>query len=300
MKRQLLLFTLLFSGGLSEAANAQNICLVTASSGGQDYIIYWEPFADYTGLDSMLIFRKQPNDLSFEQVGSVKLGPTESTYFTDENVSTILPTKYAIAIRDDLGDIGVMSPWHQGIVMDYLGNGAFNWTAYQKEDQVDESYITGYECMMDPSGTGGYTSMGGMPNTQLSWNDANFQSHTNGSYYIIAELPACEYQEKANINTSRSNIKQQISNGQSGVEEHTIEGISFEVVPNPVTDQLVVQFNTQQEVQLWVSDASGAIVQSDRASGMEWVADVHELPAGVYFVNVKHEGVVSTKRFVKH
>lgn len=302
MNRQLLLYTAFLVGLFTFAGKvtAQNICLVTANFGGQDYVVYWEPFTDYTGLDSVLIYKKQGAELTFQQTGAVKIGPTESTYFTDVNSNTILTTKYAIAIRDSSGNIGPLSPWHQGIIMDYTGNGGFSWTAYQKEDQVDESYIGGYECFLDMSGTGAYTSLGSFDNTQLSWVDANYQSHTIGYYVIIADLPSCEYQTKANINTSRSNIKQQISNAQAGVEDQVLNAVQFEIAPNPVSTQLTLRFGEQQhQVQLWISDASGAVIKKDVVSGSEWSTEIRELPAGVYFVNVKQAGVVSTKRFVK-
>lgn len=302
MSRQLLVpaVCVFFATLWSLKSSAQNVCLVTASAGGQDYIVYWEPLADYTGLDSMVIYRKQGNEPSFYQIGAVKLGPTQPTQFTDDNVSTITTTKYAIAVRDDLGNIGPMSPWHQGIVMDYTGSGSFVWTAYQKEDQVDESYISIYNCMMDPSGTGGFTSMGQMPNTQLSWTDANYQSHVNGYYYIEAGLPSCEYVTKANINTSRSNIKQQISNGQAGIDEIGLQGADLQLAPNPAQETLTIHAKEYYtDAPLWISNAAGQVVHRTVFNGQELSLDIRSLEPGVYFVQIRQGDVISAKRFVK-
>src|SRR5690606_20015229 len=97
-------------------ARAQNICLVTADfEEAQDFIVVWEPFADQTNMDSVLIYRKAGTESTFTRVGAVDIGPEEQTYYRDQTANTMDSAKYAIAILDSAGNIGPLSPWHQGI-----------------------------------------------------------------------------------------------------------------------------------------------------------------------------------------
>ena len=58
-----LFFSLFFS---TLTTQAQSICLVSADyQTGEDYIVFWEQFADLTNLDSVLIYRQQGTETSF-------------------------------------------------------------------------------------------------------------------------------------------------------------------------------------------------------------------------------------------
>lgn len=279
-------------------SNAQEICMVSADETGQYYIIYWEQLTDMSNMDSVLVYRKKGFETVYSQVAAVKIGEFEGTSYFDEDSDAQIPTKYAVALRDSSGNISELSPYHTGIVLDYVVDGEFIWTPYYKGDQVDESYIVGYECFVDVSGTGGWTSLGDFPNNQTQWTDANWQSHSTGYYYIEAEMPACEYVTKSNINTSRSNIKQQISHG-VGIENKTIEP-TISITPNPATDKIVVENLSGLNNAYWITNSAGQKVQTGNFNGNQLEISVKDWSNGVYFINISAGEKIISKRFIKN
>ena len=291
------IITVFFLGSI--VTQAQEICIVTADfTNGTNYIVYWEQPDDITGLDSVIVYRKQSTDNIFSRIGAVNIGAGEQTFFEDAAANTIDVTKYAIAYKTDGGVIGALSPWHQPIVNDYEGNGLWEWTAYEKEDQVDESYITGYTCWLDMGGGAGYVSIGSVPNTQTFWTDSNFPSHTDGVYVIEAGLPSCDYETKAEINTSRSNIKQQFPNSEMSISEK--EDAVFTLTPNPSTDIVLVEFKNAHQSKVWINTVNGAKVYETINTSQTLKIDVSNFEAGVYFINVSSGKKITSRKFVKN
>lgn len=281
---------------------AQNICLVTADFElGHDYIVIWEQFADLTNLDSVFIYRKQGIESSFTKVGAVDIGPMEQTYFRDETITTMDTTKYAIAILDSSGNVGALSPWHQSVVLDYQGNGELWWTPYKKQDQVDDSYIIGYEFQTDESGFGNFVTNAQMANDEFYWLDEMYQFQPQAQYVVLTHLPDCQFITKANINTSRSNIKQQYSNASASIAESKLMGLSYTLAPNPATDVLNVVFEEAvAEATGWISGINGEGCPAQMISGTDCSFDISHLAQGVYFVHVLNKGVISTVKWIKH
>jgi len=278
---------------------AQEICIVTADfDTGTKYIVYWEQPTDLTGLDSVVVFRKQGFDNVFSQVGAVEIGTGEQTFYEDLNANTIITTKYAIAFKFNNGTVSTLSLWHQPIVNDYFGNGLWEWTAYEKEDQVDPSYITGYTCYLDMGAGLGFQAIGSVGNEQLFWTDSNFPSHTTGVYVIEAGLPSCEYETKAEINTSRSNIKQQISNAEASISEHS--NVAFTITPNPTSEQMFLEFKDAQSAKVWIVAANGTKVFESSNSSLKMNIDVSNFEAGVYLINVSTGKKITTRKFIKN
>lgn len=304
MKQLIRTLTLALLFLVNHPLKAQEICLVSADpETGTNYIIYWEQFDDISNIDSVYIYRRQGVESIFSKVGAVNVSLDDPTFFLDQSANTIDTTKYAIATLDNLGNVSQFSPWHQAVVYDYSpnGNGFWMWTPYKKEDQIDESYIGGYACLLDMDGTGTYTTIGQVPNDQLYWTDVNFLSHADGYFVIEAELPACQIVERAEINTSRSNIKQQITNAEAGINENYLQGVTFEVSPNPTVDQLTVQVSESiSNAKMCITNAKGEILLNETLSGNQIVLNTNEWAPGVYFVNIYNKGVVSTKKFIKN
>lgn len=281
-------------------AQAQEICLVTADfEDGEDYIVIWQPFTDYSGMDSIYVYRKAGTENLFTKVGAVKAGPSQPSYFRDQTANTIDTTKYAIAILDSSGMINPRSPWHQAVVMDYQGNGEFIWTAYKKEDQINEDYIYGYTFMVDASGFGNFSPYGMLANDEFWWLDEVYDLQPEAQYAILTSLPYCEFNTKANINTSRSNIKQQYANGSAGIKVLTAG--SWSVGPNPAKESLTVTFaKAAKNTRVWVSTVNGEVIAKQQVNGVQCELDVHSLAAGVYLVHVEDNGVINTRKWVKY
>ena len=286
---------------------AQSICMVSADyQVGDKYMVIWEVISDITNIDSVIIYRKQGAENFFSRVGAVDVTANSSTIFIDQDANTMILTKYAISYLYNNGTESALSLWHQASVLDYEPGsipGELLWTKYQKENQTDESYIYSYECFWDQTGLGVFGSSATFMNYDTQWIDVNHTANPSSKYVLEVSLPTCNVITKSNINTSRSNIKNQQSNatvlggGSSGIQ--SIQGTSYSISPNPVSD--IVTITTEKAItgSVWISNLKGQIFNSSIIEGTSVKFDVNSLPSGVYFVNVENEGVVSSKKIVK-
>lgn len=291
------LFIALSVLALSFQLNAQEICLVSADYiDGTNYIVSWEKPLDTSGLDSVYIYRMVGTEPNFTKVGSKAMA--ELSIFKDVTSNTMDTTKYKISFVDNAGNESALSPWHQAVVLDYSAETLF-WTKYKKENQVDETYIVSYECLRDQTGLGAYASMGiwdwGGTN---SWFDQAALANPESTYYVEVVLPSC-YISKANINTSRSNIKKQFSNAEASINEASTSNV-LSFYPNPVTSQLTIQIQSSfVNSNYTIVDFNGKEVLTGKVSSSEININIQDLPKGAYFFNVETASNVLSKVFVK-
>ncbi len=301
MKFDLLLF---FSLALSSfKVNAQEICMVSADEvTGLDYVIYWAQPANISNIDSVIIYKQSTPITGFFRIGAMKVGAATSTHYTDVNANTMAFSRYKIAFKDYSNIQGPQSLWHQPAVLDYpgLNGGDFMWTAYEIENQTSVNYISEYRILIDYSGTGAYTLLGTILNDETAFADPSWFSNSAAYYILEVGLPTCNYIEKANINTSRSNIKQQFSNAEAGITKPSLKGAVFEILSNPIVDELTIEFESELiDAKTWIISTNGEVVNTSPFSGNKLQISVAHLSKGMYFFNVEVNGVVSTKRFVK-
>lgn len=294
----------------TQEADAQQLCMVTADyQDAENYIVMWEEMADVSNIDSIFIYRKEGVETIFSKIGAVDVTLLSPTYFVDNDVNTMDTTKYAISYLYTSGVESARSPWHQAVVMDYndaVGSeGHFFWTKYKIEDQTDESYIEGYVCNIDQSGLGLFSNAGFWGNQTTDWIDQSHMEHPSAHYEILVQLPDCNVLTKANINTSRSNIKNQQSNLAVMEEEEqsanitTIQGVQFTLSPNPAIDILTLSSEEAIEGSYWVTNVKGEKIESNSITGKSLNLDLSSYESGVYFFNLESKGIISSKKFVK-
>ncbi len=115
---------------------------------------------------------------------------------------------------------------------------------------------------------------------------ANIRNDENTLIIHDAAIANQYYQEFHNMYNS--------SGGNVGIEEDHAD-ISIVVSPNPATDKFSVAFlsGTQQDYSISLTDLSGKVIFKDvfnAAAGWNiFAGDASELPAGMYFVNVKND-----------
>lgn len=290
----------IFIAFITSASFAQDVCMVTSDfQTGEHYMVIYNKPADITGIDSVLFFRRQGQETVFTQIGSQSIN--ELSYFVDYTSNTLDTTKYAIKLKDVSGGLTPLSFYHQGVVLDYspLGwvQGSLTWTKYKKEDQTTESYQN-FNCMMDETGLGAYVSMGYFMWYQNYWTDANYASHPNAQYYIETTLPSCDV-TKANINTSRSNIKKQYSNAVASVES-PMPLISMQISPNPIESTLNVLFDSQLiGAKLTILNLEGKIIHSGSVLSNDMSIDLNDIDAGSYLLHVETSSKVYSQVFLK-
>lgn len=295
MKTLFSLFTALF---LLFSIQGQEICIVSADYiDGENYIVAWSKPVNPALYDSVYIYRKKGQESTFSKVGSQSMSAL--SVYKDLTSNTLEITKYRISFLDLLGNESVLSPWHQGVILDYI-DGTLIWTDYIKENQVDESYITSYECVRDQTGLGAFTSMGiWSPTGPTSWFDQEAIGNNTSTYYVEVVLPSC-YVSKANINTSRSNIKKQFPNSEAGINDlNSI--INIQITPNPIESVLNIQFDAKLSGSTFmIFDSQGKEMLQGYLSGSNMTIDMNEFAKGTYYLKVETANTALSKMFVKN
>lgn len=290
-------FIALFS--LSFYGYSQELCLVTCDyQTGENNLIMWEPFVDNTNLDSVFIYRKSDGESVFSKIGSTKVG--ESTVFTDNDVDTKINNWYRMAVLDSNGVVGTVSTWHKPMSLDYSGSGEFVWSSYEREDLVEPFYVG---VLVDETGLGIYYTAAGQLATSgtNTWIDPNFTTRPTGTkYYFTADVTSCNIQTKANINTSRSNIKQQIATGALGLTEIGSMSLVVQLFPNPASTSITLGLNfTPTDATYSIVDLSGKIIQSGIISKKETMINIADFSSGYYTLVLKEKDKTFIKNFVK-
>ncbi|MCX6271436.1 MAG: T9SS type A sorting domain-containing protein [Bacteroidetes bacterium] len=83
----------------------------------------------------------------------------------------------------------------------------------------------------------------------------------------------------------------------SGIPQTELELNTFEVSPNPATDQLTITIPEKSDIE--ILDTHGQSVKNIRNAAVQITADISGLAAGMYFIRVKTDKETATKKFIK-
>ena len=96
----------------------------------------------------------------------------------------------------------------------------------------------------------------------------------------------------------------EVSVGTSSVEDYITEDSEISMFPNPTTDYLNIKFNLRDfyTVDFQITDIIGIVRNEMNAKGTEISVSlpVHELPAGIYFLQIHIDGQTTSKKFIKN
>ncbi|MBL0329050.1 MAG: T9SS type A sorting domain-containing protein [Bacteroidetes bacterium] len=86
-----------------------------------------------------------------------------------------------------------------------------------------------------------------------------------------------------------------------GIVESTIQEILFKTKPNPASDNLTIEFNTNfQKGEIEIYNMLGETMLSTETNGQNTILNISDLSIGLYIVQVKSENKISRQRFIKH
>lgn len=302
MKQRFLLSLLLLL--IAPKLNAQQICMVGADfDEGTNYLVAWyDPWDPL--YDSVFVYKKTQGQALFYKIGAKSVN--ELNFYVDSNANTMEETYYKISYLDTNGVETPLSMYHKPVVLDYMGpspGGTVTWTQYEIEDEVDQTYIWSYKLFKDNLGLGEFAYVASWPGGQTgtnSWYDYDTSAVFSPffKYYMETSFAYCSI-TKANINTSRSNIKQQFSNSEAGVEENKNDVLYL--MPNPMTDVLNVLCNFEFVGEEYTIIApNGQVAKEGKLENPTLQLNLSDFEQGQYLFVVSKGKKMYAKPFIKH
>ncbi len=95
-------------------------------------------------------------------------------------------------------------------------------------------------------------------------------------------------------NHAATQMSVQVGTGALNLNEQTID---VSMYPNPSTDKIYFNVNTNEKVNFEVVSALGQVISSSVVEANSWTYSVSDLPQGLYYVRIEHSNGVQTRSF---
>jgi hypothetical protein len=184
--------------------------------------------------------------------------------------------------------------YHNSIHLQTLGNGNFQWTNYQIENEANP--VNSYIMLRDDLSTGNFVAISNsIPGTNNTFTDVNFASYPNASYRMAVNWNIACTPTKSTSSTY-SNI---LHFGGEGVQN--ILSATLRVSPNPTTETAIITLSqAAMNARVKLVDVRGRTVfQQENQAGSRFTIDLSNEAAGVYFIEIADAGKVLHAKVVK-
>jgi hypothetical protein len=278
--------------------------MVTVDSMGVNNEIFWEKSL-YPQADSFIVYREVSIG-TYKRIGA--LNRTAFSMYTDTN-RTIGPAngnpnlsyyKYKLQLRDSCGNYSPLSPWHETIFVQDQQNGNFNWNAYAIESSSPP--VANYNLQRRDLVTGIETLVVNTAGSLAT--DPNYSSfsNTNVKWFVDAVGFSCNPTAKTMLQKVKTKSNQ--SNDKKfpiGVKENSYSAANFDMYPNPAVNELNIKINffTGETLSYEITNIVGQVLLVSELKDHITTINCQELPAGIYFVNIKHTSkLIAAKKIV--
>ncbi|MFT7155510.1 MAG: hypothetical protein ACI8Q1_000511 [Parvicella sp.] len=298
-----ILLLLISYSAKSQSAPVTSICMVTVDSSSTFNIVVWERADQVSviGIDSMLIYRQDIVGGIFNHIATVSYAAISQyeDVTADPNVQAY---SYKIAGYDLMGQTGPKSLANTTMhfsVLENISSGTMDltWSSYLG------GTVNTYSCVHTTYTVGDSTLFTSAGSTQLLWVMQSPIPGVNYDMFTTANgIGGCT-STKANHNTSRSNKTTGGISLPVDVEENNIAG--FSVFPNPVTNELNLNFSSRKLSKSVVSiyNMLGEMVYSIPATGyygqQSIKLEVSNLSSGLYLISLENGSHIKTLKFSK-
>lgn len=279
---------------IDPAPDAPAICLVTVDTASTHNIIIWEkPIS--TTIDSFRIYRETTIGV-YSYIASVSYDSLSEYHDFGANPN-VTSYKYKMAVVDICGQVSDLSPFHNTIHLQLLGNGNLQWTNYEIENQTNP--VSFYRVYRDDTGLSNIFNpiSATVPGGNSTWTDIFHVSFPNASYVMDVDWSIGCNPTRATINTTRSNIRNSALIGISEVASSS----NFILYPNPATGMFAIDFGMDLATGTFqIIDLQGRVVLDGTIKNENKVdVNINAIANGVYMVAVMSEKGPSVIRLVK-
>lgn len=259
------------------------ICLVTVDSNSTHNIIIWDKHVDTKLIiDSFQVFRESATNI-YSLIGSIHHDSLSTFHDFSANPNTT-SYRYRLTAKNMCGMIMPMSHFHNTIQLQNLGNGNFQWTSYQIENEANP--VNYYIVSRDDNSTGNFQPISStIPGSNTTYTDVNFSSYPNASYRVAVNWNIACAPTKS-TSTSYSNI---LKFGNAGIQS-TLEN-TVHISPNPITSEALISLSGAiNNATIKVMNVTGqTLLELSKQSGKQFSIDLSKETAGIYFVEI-YEG----------
>lgn len=264
------------------------ICMVTTDANSINNIIYWDK-TPYLNVDSFIIHREVSANV-YERIGAVHIDSLSE--FTDTTRSVgpangdpnLAAYRYKMQIRDNCGNYGTLSPYHNTIHITEDGLGTFSWAIlYEIEGQLNP--VTNYVLLCDTVNTNVWVAVNTVGPSQQSAADPGFINHSsNANWRVKTVWPISCSPLRTTVNTTRSNIRSGAL--PTGLTENDSDNLVM--YPNPTTNKTYIKFpSAENDYVIRIYNSAGEIVSFSNCKRQEiHTLNTEILSAGIYTVTI--------------
>lgn len=179
------------------------ICLVTVDSSSDHNIVIWGKPINHSFIDSFIIYRETTTNVY------TKIAAVHRDYLSEYHDYGANPNatsyRYKLSVKDTCGVESDLSPFHNSIHLQNLGNGNLQWTFYQIENSTNP--VSEFNVYRDNLGNGNFTQIGLVPGTNSTFTDISHASFPDAEYVVDVKWGISCSPVARSVNTTRSNIR---------------------------------------------------------------------------------------------
>ena len=284
-------------------ADSAKICMVTVDSLSQHNVIIWDKTA-FTLVDSFTVYREISTG-NFQPIGTVAfdslsefVDTVRTRYFPNTGDPNVGTYRYKIKAKNSCGNFGPVSPYHNTI---YIANtsGTFTWPQlYTIEGAANP--VTSYILMRDDSTTGNWHAVGSVAGTQTFIVDPQYATYQSTASWRVETGWSISCTPTRSFSTS--SVSNRFTNNTTAINENTFDN-SFGLFPNPSNGRFTLQYKSanlkNEKTYIDVYNVFGARIYSSMSeSNDQSIIDLSSQPSGIYFVKLKTDKQVFTRKII--
>ncbi len=278
-----------------------DICLVTVDTASTHNIIIWEK-QPTSLIDSFCIYRETTSNI-YTKIATIPFDSLSEYHDYDANPNTT-SYRYKMSIIDTCGAESALSPFHNTIHLQNLGNGNFQWTFYQIEGQPNP--VISFNMNRDAFANGDFFPIGNIPGTNATFSDISYSSFPDAEYVVDVNWGISCSPVRATVNTTRSNIRKPNALITSEPSDNLLNASSVMLYPNPASSVLKAEVylpDLKEPVSLKITNILGETITHEvlekEAGKYAKPINVSPYAKGVYILTIEagKAGTVQ-KRFI--
>ncbi len=167
--------------------------------------------------------------------------------------------------------------------------GTYNFSFWMRISSSTENIFLGY-CTNQSGVASTFTSLQTVNNNSTTW--------TNYSYTLV--LPVNAYITWSCYGGAKTHVVDDVVlTPTTGIAEGKTEDINVGISPNPSSGHYVMTNNTEKNLNYTIYNEEGKIVLQSVSKNQQTVLDLSNQPDGIYFVDVKSDKGIITRKLVK-